>query len=64
MIYIFIQKNIYSEYIFKEIYSFFCEVVKMNYDYQNEVDFINLFNDKYYYKLDNNSQKSMKKNST
>lgn len=36
----------------------------MNYDYQNEVDFINLFNDKYYYKLDNNSQKSMKKNST
>ena len=28
----------------------------MNYGYQNEKDFVNLFNDKYYYELDNNSQ--------
>lgn len=28
----------------------------MNYGYQNEEDFVKLFNDKYFYELDNNSQ--------
>jgi len=32
----------------------------MNYGYQNEMDFVNLFNDKYFYKLDNNSQLFLK----
>lgn len=32
----------------------------MNYGYQNEKDFVNLFNDKYFYELDNNSQKFLK----
>ena len=27
-----------------------------NYGYQNEWDFVDLFNDKYLYELDNNSQ--------
>ena len=32
----------------------------MNYGYQNEEDFVNLFNDKYLYELDNNSQNFLK----
>lgn len=32
----------------------------MNYGYQNEEDFVKLFNDKYFYELDNNSQKFLK----
>ncbi len=32
----------------------------MNYGYQNEVDFVNLFNNKYFYELDNNSQNFLK----
>lgn len=32
----------------------------MNYGYQNEIDFVELFNDKYLYELDNNSQKFLK----
>ena len=32
----------------------------MNYGYQNEEDFVNLFNGKYFYELDNNSQKFLK----
>lgn len=32
----------------------------MNYGYQNEIDFVELFNDKYFYELDNNSQKFLK----
>ena len=32
----------------------------MNYGYQNEKDFVNLFNNKYIYELDNNSQKFLK----
>jgi len=33
----------------------------MNYGYQNEKDFIVLFNDKFFYELDNNSQKFLSK---
>lgn len=29
----------------------------MNYGYQNEYDFVGLFNNKYFYELDNNSQR-------
>lgn len=32
----------------------------MNYGYQNEKDFVELFNGKYFYELDNNSQKFLK----
>ena len=32
----------------------------MNYGYQNELDFVELFNNKYIYELDNNSQKFLK----
>ena len=32
----------------------------MNYGYQNEMDFVNLFNDKYFYELNNNSQNFLK----
>ena len=32
----------------------------MNYGYQNEEDFVKLFNDKYFYELDDNSQKFLK----
>ena len=32
----------------------------MNYGYQNEKDFIVLFNDKIFYELDNNSQKFLR----
>jgi len=32
----------------------------MNYGYQNEKDFVNLFNDKYFYELDNNSKDFLK----
>lgn len=32
----------------------------MNYGYQNEKDFVELFNDKYFYELDNNSQQFLK----
>jgi len=32
----------------------------MNYGYQNEEDFVKLFNDKYFYELDSNSQKFLK----
>lgn len=32
----------------------------MNYGFQNEVDFVELFNNKYLYELDNNSQKFLK----
>lgn len=32
----------------------------MNYGYQNEKDFVDLFNNKYFYELDNNSQKFLK----
>ena len=32
----------------------------MNYGYQNEKDFVELFNDKYFYELDSNSQKFLK----
>ena len=32
----------------------------MNYGYQNEEDFVNLFNEKYFYELDDNSQKFLK----
>lgn len=32
----------------------------MNYGYQNEKDFVDLFNNKYLYELDNNSQKFLK----
>ena len=31
-----------------------------NYGYQNEFDFVNLFNGKYLYELDNNSQSFLK----
>ena len=33
----------------------------MNYGYQNEKDFVELFNNKYYHKLDDNSKKFLKK---
>ena len=32
----------------------------MNYGYQNEKDFVDLFNNKYLYELDQNSQKFLK----
>ena len=32
----------------------------MNYGYQNETDFVELFNNKYLYELDDNSQKFLK----
>ena len=32
----------------------------MNYGYQNELDFVNYFNDKYLYELDNNSKLFLK----
>ena len=32
----------------------------MNYGYQNEVDFVNHFNNKYIYELDSNSQNFLK----
>ncbi|MBQ8681969.1 MAG: hypothetical protein IJ509_03555 [Bacilli bacterium] len=32
----------------------------MNYGYQNEKDFVNLFNDKYFYELDDNSKEFLK----
>lgn len=32
----------------------------MNYGYQNEKDFVELFNEKYFYELDNNSQEFLK----
>ena len=32
----------------------------MNYGYQNEGDFVELFNDKYLFELDNNSQNFLK----
>ena len=58
IIYIFRQeKYIYSEYIFLGIYSFFKEVkVKMNYGFQNEENFVILFNNKFFYELDSNSK--------
>ena len=31
-----------------------------NYGYQNEYDFVELFNNKYFYELDNNSQLFLK----
>ena len=31
-----------------------------NYGYQNEIDFVELFNNKYLYELDDNSQKFLK----
>ena len=33
----------------------------MNYGYQNEKDFVELFNNKYYHELDDNSKKFLKK---
>lgn len=44
-------------YIYDDVYSFFGEVYIMNYGYQNEYDFVELFNDKYLHELDDNSQK-------
>lgn len=35
--------------------------MQMNYGYQNELDFVDLFNDKYLSELDNNSQQFLKK---
>ena len=32
----------------------------MNYGFQNEIDFVSFFNDKYLYELDNNSQKFLR----
>ena len=32
----------------------------MNYGYQNELDFVELFNNKYIYELDNNTKKFLK----
>ena len=36
----------------------------MNYGYQNEKNFVDLFNDKIFYELDNNSQKFLRTLST
>lgn len=47
-------------YIYDDVYSFFGEVYIMNYGYQNEYDFVTLFNQKYLYELDCNSQNFLK----
>lgn len=48
------------EYNLRGLYFFYERNYKMNYGYQNEYDFVELFNSKYLYELDDNSQKFLK----